>query len=326
MPSLVNYVAAKKDGKVTEPFLKMPTLGKVTKSKPLDPQRKFNIKTKSAADMSSSIVDMETVFTKYRNSLNDQEMAAQERLGKQVNSSQILGAVNIAILLLITLVFVRPFVRRLTRQLRQLNRESGRLAKGEDATPIVITNRQDEIGELTTTFNQMAAAISGQKHQLVASNDELQSQQEELIAQQEELQSQQEELEEALDITLRNETHLRYRNELTETLASRETLTAYPAIIEKLITITDAELGAIVFLEQDRYTDLVSYGMTAAQEHQLLHASTSLLERTRQNKRAVRSTKQVASHHPLPYPYAMYEIVVPVMDPATNTMIASIYL
>ncbi len=104
--------------------------------------------------MSSSIVDMETVFTKYRNSLNDQEMAAQEQLGKQVNSSQIHGAVNIVILLLITLVFVRPFVRRLTRQLRQLNRESGRLAKGEDATPIVITNRQDEIGELTTTFNQ----------------------------------------------------------------------------------------------------------------------------------------------------------------------------
>ncbi|MGL6104339.1 MAG: histidine kinase dimerization/phospho-acceptor domain-containing protein, partial [Exiguobacterium acetylicum] len=117
-----------------------------------------------------------------------------------------------------------------------------------------------------------------------------------------------------------------YRNELTETLASRETLTAYPAIIEKLITITDAELGAIVFLEQDRYTDIVSYGMTTAQEHRLLHASTSLLERARMNKRAVRSSKQVASHHPLPYPYTMYEIVVPVMDPATNTMIASIYL
>ncbi|MGI1805108.1 ATP-binding protein [Exiguobacterium sp. TDN 0502] len=326
MPSLINYVAAKKEGEVTEPFLKMPTLGKVTKTKPLDPERKFNIKTKSAADMSSSIVDMETVFTKYRNSLNDQEMAAQEQLGKQVNSSQILGAVNIAILLLITLVFVRPFVRRLTRQLRQLNRESERLAKGEDATPINVVNRQDEIGELTTTFNEMAAAISNQKYQLVSSNDELQSQQEELIAQQEELQSQQEELEEALDITLRNETHLRYRNELTETLASRETLTAYPAIIEKLITITDAELGAIVFLEQDRYTDIVSYGMTTDQEHQLLHASTSLLERARLHNRAVRSTKQVASHHPLPYPYTMYEIVVPVMDPATNTMIASIYL
>ncbi|MCY1691826.1 hypothetical protein OVA29_15075 [Exiguobacterium sp. SL14] len=76
MPSLINYVAAKKDGEVTEPFLKMPTLGKVTKSQPLDPNRKFNIKTKSAADMSSSIVDMETVFTKYRNSLNNQEIAA----------------------------------------------------------------------------------------------------------------------------------------------------------------------------------------------------------------------------------------------------------
>ncbi|MCY1691825.1 HAMP domain-containing protein [Exiguobacterium sp. SL14] len=64
-----------------------------------------------------------------------------------------------------------------------MNRESGRLAKGEDATPIVITNRQDEIGELTSTFNEMATAISGQKYQLVSSNDELQSQQEELIAQ-----------------------------------------------------------------------------------------------------------------------------------------------
>jgi len=326
MPSLTNYVAAKKDGDVTEPFLQMATLGKVTKAPKLDPKRKFNIKTKSAADMSSSIVDMETVFTKYRNSLNKQELAAQEKLGKQVNASQVLGFINLAVLLLIIALLVRPFVSRLTGQLRQLNRESSRLARGEDATPIKVVNARDEIGELTTTFNQMAASISSQKMQLVSSNDELQSQQEELVAQQEELQMQQEELEEALDTTLRNETHLRYRNELTETLASRETLTAYPAIIEKLITITDAELGAIVFLDDDRYTDIVSYGMTPDQQHQLLHSSISLLERARMHKHAVRSTKQVTSDHPLPYPYSMYETVVPVMDPSTNTMIASIYL
>lgn len=326
MPSLTNYVAAKKDGDVTEPFLQMATLGNVTQAPQLDPDRKFNIKTKSAADMSSSIVDMETVFTDYRNSLNQQELAAQDKLGKQVNASQVLGFINLAVLLLIIALLVRPFVSKLTAQLRQLNRESSRLAKGEDATPIPVVNERDEIGELTTTFNQMAAAISTQKMQLVSSNDELQIQQEELVAQQEELQTQQEELEEALDITLRNETHLRYRNELTETLASRETLTAYPAIIEKLITITDAELGAIVFLEEDRYTDIVSYGMTVDQERKLLTSSMSLLERARMHKRAVRSTKQVTSDHPLPYPYSMYETVVPVMDPATNTMIASIYL
>ncbi|WP_251135819.1 HAMP domain-containing protein [Exiguobacterium sp. s128] len=160
MPSLTNYVVAKKDGDVTEPFLQMATLGKVTQAKTLDPDRKFNIQTKSAADMSSSIVDMETVFTEYRNSLNQQELAAQEKLGKQVNASQILGFINLAVLVLIIALLVRPFVARLTRQLRQLNRESSRLAQGEDATPIEVLNAEDEIGELTTTFNQMAASIS----------------------------------------------------------------------------------------------------------------------------------------------------------------------
>ncbi|WP_214847833.1 sensor histidine kinase [Exiguobacterium sp. s193] len=326
LPSLINYVKAKKAGEVDEPFLQMATLGKVTKAPNLDPDRKFNINTKSAADMSSSIVDMETVFTKYRNSLNDKEIAAQNELGKQVNSAQILGLINLAVVLLIIALFVRPFVAKITRQLRQLNRESSRLAKGEDASPIEVVNKNDEIGELTATFNQMATSISHQKSQLVASNDELQSQQEELVAQQEELQTQQEELEEALDVTLRNETHLRYRNELTETLASRETLTAYPAIIEKLISITDAEFGAIVFLDEDEYTDIVSYGMSVDQEHLLLTSSLSLLERAKLHKKAVRSTKQVTSDHPLPYPYSMYETVVPVMDPSTNMMIASIYL
>lgn len=326
MPSLINYVDAKKDGEVEEPFLQMATLGKVTQTPNLDEDRKFNIDTKSAADMSSSIVDMETVFTDYRNSLNEKELAAQNRLGTQVNSSQVLGLINLAVLLFIIVLFVRPFVAKITRQLRQLNRESSRLAKGEDASPIEVLNAKDEIGELTTTFNLMAASISNQKSQLVSSNDELQSQQEELVAQQEELQTQQEELEEALDVTLRNETHLRYRNELTETLASRETLTAYPAIIEKLISITDAEFGAIVFLDEDEYTDIVSYGMTVDQERKLLTSSLSLLERARMHKKAVRSTKQVTSDHPLPYPYSMYETVVPVMDPSTNMMIASIYL
>ncbi len=326
MPSLINYVDAKKDGEVEEPFLQMATLGKVTQTPNLDADRKFNIDTKSAADMSSSIVDMETVFTDYRNSLNEKELAAQNRLGTQVNSSQVLGLINLAVLLFIIVLFVRPFVAKITRQLRQLNRESSRLAKGEDASPIEVLNAKDEIGELTTTFNLMAASISNQKSQLVSSNDELQSQQEELVAQQEELQTQQEELEEALDVTLRNETHLRYRNELTETLASRETLTAYPAIIEKLISITDAEFGAIVFLDEDEYTDIVSYGMTVDQERKLLTSSLSLLERARMHKKAVRSTKQVTSDHPLPYPYSMYETVVPVMDPSTNMMIASIYL
>ncbi|MCG4778965.1 hypothetical protein L0P10_18990, partial [Eggerthella lenta] len=76
---------------------------------------------------------------------------------------------------------------------------------------------------------------------MLAKNEELQIQQEELVAQQEELQAQQEELEEAFGLTLQNEQRLKYRNELTETLASRETLTAYPEIIEKLVSITQSE-------------------------------------------------------------------------------------
>ena len=66
-------------------------------------------------NLRENILDMETTFTTYRNEINKQEKATQKKLGSQVDTSQILGGINIGILILLTLLFVRPFTTRLTR-------------------------------------------------------------------------------------------------------------------------------------------------------------------------------------------------------------------
>lgn len=324
IPSVINYVKEKKDGKIDEPFLQQNTLSKLTPAAINDNQQLFNSNS-SSLDMRENILDMETTFTTYRNEINKQEKAAQKSLGSLVNASQILGGVNIGILILLTLLFVRPFTTRLTRQLKRLNRETDRLAQGSDTEPIPVLNEQDEVGELTKTFNQMSASIIGQKKHLQLNNEALQMQSEELLAQQEELYAQQEELEEALNVTLQNEQHLKYRNELTETLASRETYTAYETIIEKLVAITHAEFGAIIFYDREHLKQIFSFGITETSLGKIAMPG-SLLERAKLLKRSTHSTKQIALDHPLPHPYYIYESAVPVLDADSDEVLACIYL
>ena len=88
-------------------------------------------------------------------------------------------------------------------------------------------------------FIKSATALTDNKHRLMSSNDNL---------------------EQALRITLRNEAHLKIRNQLTETLASRDTVTAYPAVIEKMVEITDSTNGSSIFKEGTTVTNIISYG------------------------------------------------------------------
>jgi len=103
-------------------------------------------------------------------------------------------------------------------------------------------------------------------------------------------------------------------------------LTAYPEIIEKLVTITDSEIGALVFVDEEDSYSVVTYGMTDELAEQLLQNDASLLKRAESLKAPVHSSKQVASNHPLPYPYYMYETAVPILEPTSGDIIAYIYL
>ena len=119
---------------------------------------------------------------------------------------------------------------------------------------------------------------------------------------------------------------IKLKTELTETLASRESLTAYPEIIEKLVSITDSEVGALIFIEESGSYSITSHGLNETLSRQLLESENSVLSRAMTLRTTVHSSKQVASDHPLPYPYYMYETAVPVHDPTDDTIIAFIYL
>jgi len=277
-------------------------------------------------DVLSEINKSELALGGYREFLEDWAQRTSDQLEQEIRTTQLIWLANIVVLIAVLIFFIYPFIRRITMELLSLVKNSQRLANGEDVSSVKVPNRKDEIGILALSFNQMASSISENKQHLLAKNEELQAQQEELQAQQEELQAQQEELEEALELTMRNEQHLQYRNDLTETLAARESLTAYPEIIEKLVTITDSEIGALVFVDEEDSYSVVTYGMTDELAEQLLQNDASLLKRAESLKAPVHSSKQVASNHPLPYPYYMYETAVPILEPTSGDIIAYIYL
>ncbi len=165
MPSLERYVVAKRAGTVTEPFLQMPTLGKVTPQAEPPADRKFKINSKSAADMSASIVDMESVFTEYRNSLNDEENVLREQLATHTQWAQVLWLLSLLAVLLVLFIVARPYVHRLTGQLQDLIVNSGRLAD-EQIVPMQSASSRNEVGQLTDSFRQMASSLAMQRHQV----------------------------------------------------------------------------------------------------------------------------------------------------------------
>lgn len=166
MPSLERYVAGKRDGSVTEPFLKMPTLGKVNPQKEPPADRKFKINSKSAADMSASIVDMESVFTEYRNSLNAEEDALRAQLATHTKWAQVLWLLSLLGVLFILFIVARPYVKRLTGQLQELIENSKRLAGERQPMIPAATQSKNEVGQLTTSFRQMATSLTTQRYRI----------------------------------------------------------------------------------------------------------------------------------------------------------------
>lgn len=166
MPSLERYVIAKREGTVTEPFLQMPTLGKVNPQEKPPENRKFKINTKSAADMSTSIVDMETVFTDYRNDLNDEENQLREQLATHTKWAQALWLLSLLLVLFVLFIAARPYVKRLTGQLQELIENSRRLADDQHIIVPAMASSRNEVGQLTNSFRQMANSLATQRLQV----------------------------------------------------------------------------------------------------------------------------------------------------------------
>lgn len=324
IPVLVKYVDEKRSGKIGENFTSPEILAALSNNQNvLDTTNRLS---GSIADNRIELTEIDMLFANYLNLIEDKEINAKNNLLSEMRIAQIIWLSNLIVLILVLFSLVRPFINRVTKQINLLSRDSALLATGEHVQNIPLPKRQDELYILTNSFNHMAASIEDNKMHMLAKNEELQIQQEELVAQQEELQAQQEELEEAFGLTLQNEQRLKYRNELTETLASRETLTAYPEIIEKLVSITQSEIGALLFLDQQGVRSKIDYGMTEEMVERLVADDQSLFQRARLLKRPMHSSKQVTYESSLPYPYYMYEVAVPILDPTNQHLIACIYL
>ncbi len=294
MPSFFKYVQAKKSGTIDETFLAIPSLTKMMPDIPANPNRKFKMKADDSETMRKSVNTMETVFTNYRNSLKEKEEGAKDQLVQQTKYAGWIWLINLAVLFLVVLWIVRPFIERTTQQIQLLSKESKLLAQGQHTAPLIPIERSDEIGELSKSFHQMASALTDNKHRLMSTNDNL---------------------EKALNMTLRNEALLKIRNQLTETLASRDSVTAYPAVIEKMIEITDSTHGSLIFKDGTTVTNIVSHGMTEQEQDTLITTIEPLILQARQDK--LTHTTQIEQR-------AL--AVTPILDPSTNEIIAYIHL
>ncbi|MFZ0076765.1 MAG: ATP-binding protein [Exiguobacterium undae] len=294
MPSLIKYVQAKQDGTVDESFLQMPSLKSMMPEVKRDPNRKFKMNASDSETMRKSVNTMESVFTNYRTSLQAKETMAKDKLITQTKYAEWIWLVNLLVLFLVILLIIRPFIERTTRQIQLLSKESKLLAQGLHTAPLIPMNRTDEIGELSKSFHQMATALTDNKHRLMSSNDNL---------------------EQALQLTLRNEAHLKIRNQLTETLADRDTVTAYPAVIEKMVEITDSTNGSLIFKEGTTVTNIVSHAMSEHEQDQLIATIEPVIRKARTDK--VPHTAQFEERA-----FA----VTPVLDASTDEIIAYIYL
>jgi len=167
MPGLERYVIAKANGEIDEPFLQMATVGQLMPKNATSNQTRFKLNSKSAADMSASIVDMESVFTDYRADLDFQETSLRESLSEQLARAQWMWLMVLLGAVFILFVSLQPYVVRLTKQLQALITNSERLALDPHAALIPIEPLKNEVGQLSKAFNEMSSSLIGQHDALV---------------------------------------------------------------------------------------------------------------------------------------------------------------
>lgn len=166
MPGLERYVVAKENGAIDEPFLQMATVGQLMPDAASTSQERFKLNTRNAADMSASIVDMESVFTDYRSDLDIKESGLREQLADQLAKAQWMWLLLLLGALFILFIILQPYIVRLTKQLEALITNSERLAVDPHAALIPIMPMKNEVGQLSESFTEMSTSLIEQHDQL----------------------------------------------------------------------------------------------------------------------------------------------------------------
>ncbi|RXZ81822.1 response regulator [Paenibacillaceae bacterium] len=187
--------------------------------------------------------------------MRDAEALKNEMLIKSLSYQGLLFLGYVALILIISLFVARKVATDIGSPLRQLSDQAGGVAKG-DRLELQLIIREDEIGQLSRSFNHMIFNIQNKEEELLAQNEELQ-------AQQDELQAQQEELQKAIQLMGENEVYLEKRNQLVQSLANTlDKKVLLQSIIENIVNITNSDKGMIVMMNSNR--DYAAFGISEA--------------------------------------------------------------
>ncbi|OMF38485.1 hypothetical protein BK133_02425 [Paenibacillus sp. FSL H8-0548] len=190
----------------------------------------------------------------------------------------------IILILIISSFITRRVAIDIGAPLKELTLNARRFADGEFIELGQIT-REDELGELARTFQNMMIQIQNKEEELLSQNEELH-------AQQDELQAQQEELQEAMILMEKNENYLEKRNlliqSLSNTLDQEELL---QSIISNIVAITNSDKGLIVMMNREH--DYAAVGISDASAEQFIRTiDDGIVQRAQDTKQAYSMTRE----------------------------------
>lgn len=257
-----------------------------------------------------------------------QQFENQMRQGSKENGDKLVQSLSlqafyfigyIVLILILSCFITRKLVTDMGVPLKQLTNQARRFADGEQFE-LHYKNREDEIGELTRSFQLMLEQIQHKEEVLLAQNEEL-------IAQQDELQAQQLELQGAVGQMEKNERHLEKRNQIIQsmsnTLDKQELL---DSIIHSVVEITESDKGLIVMMNAQY--DYASVGISAEAAKQFIHRiEEGIVLRARDTKQAYNVIRQCTpaeqGYHT--EPMTASELTVPILN-ANEEMVACLIL
>ncbi|MBS4174285.1 ATP-binding protein [Bacillus sp. FJAT-49736] len=190
---------------------------------------------------------------------------------------QLIFLLFVLIVMVILLVIMMYMFRQLGQPLARLSIAANEMASGKEVSISLETKREDEIGLLSKSFQQMVEKVQEKEQDLLAHNEEL-------IAQQDELQAQQAELQNAMQTLNENSEKLKNRNKLVNQLSGNIDLQyLLDSSVVNMCKIIQADKGIIALAEEPAYA---SFGISPSGANQFLqNMKDSLCEQLRITKR-----------------------------------------
>lgn len=200
---------------------------------------------------------------KYTTKLEEQLTILKDEQRSKIALSQTLFGVFLLLLIIVMVGFVRKMLNNIGIPLNKLTLAAGQITDGNPILFSDTSNRQDELGLLSSAFEKMTKSIQDKEQDLSAQNEEL-------LAQQDELQAQQTELEEALEIAQKRELDLKRRNDLVKGIANTlDKQKVLDSIVQTMCEVIGADKGVVVVM--DRTHQHASIGLSSEGVKQFIH-------------------------------------------------------